>query len=217
MIFFNRCGLAIAALAILGCGQDRSVDVAPVSPAATASKPAADQPAAGDKDLSAEQILDGSRTDPFADSRAKAVVLIFVSTACPVANRYAPEMGRLYHAYRTKGVTFWLIYGDSDETPQQIHRHLEEYSHQIPALRDPDHRLVTFCEVTRTPEAVVFGPGRQRKYRGRIDDRFTDYGKSREFASQHDLQDAIEAVLAGKGVAAPVTPVVGCPIPGTDQ
>lgn len=217
MSLIKQCGLLVVGLATTGCGQENSVDVVPASPTVTISSPVPQQRTPGGENLFAERVLGGSRVDPLADPKAKAVVLIFVSTDCPIANRYAPELRRLYEAYQARGVSFWLVYAAPDETPEKIRRHIAEYHHPMPALRDPDHRLVKFCEASRTPEAAVFAPGRNRMYRGRIDDRFTDYGKSREFASQHDLQDAIEAVLAGRTVKTPATEAIGCHIPGFEE
>ena len=167
--------------------------------------------------LSVELVADGSQVDPFANPENKAVVLIFVCTDCPVANRYAPELRRLAEKFGERGAMFYLVYADPAESSDAIRQHLSDYQHQTPALRDPEHLLVKFCGVTRTPEAALFSPGHIRCYRGRIDDQFTDYGKSREVASQHDLEEAIEAVLNGKSVAVPVTEAVGCYIPGVTE
>lgn len=160
--------------------------------------------------------LDGRPENPLADTKAKAVVLIFVCVDCPVANRYAPVIERLYEAYRSKNVTFRLVYADPAEDTSKIRTHLREYGYHVSAVRDPEHRLVKLARATKTPEAAVFTPGRKLAYRGRIDDRYTDYGKSRNAPSREDLREAIDAVLNGKPVPVAVTPVVGCYIPELD-
>jgi hypothetical protein len=160
--------------------------------------------------------LDGHSVSPLADHDSKAVVLIFVSTDCPVANRYAPEIGRLCDTYRSKKVAFWLVYADPSEGPAKIRKHLNDFHHKAAAVRDPEHRLVERCGATKTPEAVVFSAG-ARVYRGRIDDRYTDYGKSRSAATQHDLQEALDAVLAGRPVKTPITKTIGCYIPDAER
>jgi hypothetical protein len=157
--------------------------------------------------------LEGHIVNPFADAGAKAVVFVFVCTDCPVANRYAPEVERLYEAYGQRRVSFWLVYADPREEPAKIRRHLKEYGYRVPALRDPEHRLVKRCGVTKTPEAVLFFPDGRQVYRGRIDDRFTDYGKSRTAPSRQDLREAIDCVLQGRPVPVATTQVVGCFIP----
>lgn len=217
MLHLSSCGLLIVAMAMSGCEQQKSLDTVGGDTAVTASDSTELQLAQRDVELFVEDVASGNRIDPFANPETKVFVLIFISTDCPIANQYAPELGRLFEIYQAKNVSFWLVYADPEETQQKIRKHIEEYQYQIPALRDPDHQLVKLCKVTRTPEAVVFAAGREQRYRGRIDDRFTDYGKSRKLASQHDLQEAIKLVLAARSVPSPVTKAIGCYIPGVAE
>jgi AhpC/TSA family protein len=161
------------------------------------------------------QTLDGRPVDPF-DTHAKAIVLIFVSTDCPIANRYAPEIERLYEMYAGKHVAFWLVYADAHESVEKIRTHLHDYQYKVGALRDPQHRLVKRCGAKRTPEAALFTAQGKEVYRGRIDDRFTDFGKWRSEPSRRDLKEALDAVLAGRPVKVSTTKVIGCYIPDLD-
>jgi hypothetical protein len=175
-------------------------------------------PACGRADAPAEvpgeaiELVDlaGRPVDPFAASGLTADVFVFVRTDCPVSNRYAPELRRLAEEFGPRGVRFVLVYPNPDATAEAIRAHLQEYGLQMTALRDPEHRLVERTEVTITPEAVVFTPAGELVYRGRIDNRYVDFGKTRARASEHDLQRAIEAVLEGRSVATPRTQAVGC-------
>jgi hypothetical protein len=47
-------------------------------------------------------------------------------------------------------------------------------------------------------------------YHGRIDDRFVSLGVERPAATQHDLRDALTAVVAGRAPAVATAPAVGC-------
>jgi hypothetical protein len=181
--------------------------------AAFANGPSKDPPHRGRADAVQVVGLDGHSVHPFADAGTKGTVFVFVCTDCPVANRYAPDVERLYETYHTKRLGFWLVYADPREGPDKIRQHLKEFGYKIPALRDPEHRLVKLCGVAKTPEAALFAPDGTEVYRGRIDDRFTDYGKARAAPSREDLREAIEAVLNGKPVSVATTQVVGCRIP----
>src|SRR6059036_2809341 len=68
------------------------------------------------------QLLDlaGQTVDPFRASDAKAIVFVFVSNDCPISNRYAPEVRRLYEKFAPKGVMFWLVHPNTDETAEAI-------------------------------------------------------------------------------------------------
>lgn len=156
--------------------------------------------------------IEGRQVDPFRNHHHMVAVFFFVRNDCPISNRYAPEMERLYSAYHPRGIDFWLVYPDADISPQDIKAHLEEYHLSLPALRDPEHLLVKKAGVKVTPEAAVFVGTDQEIYRGRIDDRYVDLGKERPSATEHDLEDAIRSVLAGHP-ARKITRAVGCYIP----
>jgi hypothetical protein len=154
--------------------------------------------------------LDGQPFDLFSSSQDHLTVVVFTRSDCPISNRYAPEMRRLYESLHPRGVDFYLIYVDPKEAPAAIREHLKEYEYPCPGLRDPHHTLVRRTGATVTPEAAVFASDGRMAYRGRIDDSNVDFGKSAPAATKHDLEDAIEATLVRKPVAEPVTTAVGC-------
>jgi len=156
--------------------------------------------------------LAGAAVDPLAMAKpVKAIVFLFTSTDCPISYRYAPELRRLAQLFVPQGVMFRLVYPNPAEDAAAIRTHMAAFSYAgaIDALRDPKHALVKFSGATITPEAAVYAGGRVQ-YRGRIDNRFVDFGVDRPAATEHDLHDAIAAILAGKPVAQPETQAVGC-------
>ena len=154
--------------------------------------------------------LAGQRVNPLERREDQVTVFLFTRSDCPISNRYAPEVRRLWAKFTPLGVAFWLVYPDPDEAVATIRQHVKEYEYPCEALRDPQHTLVQRTQVRVTPEAAVFGPGGQLVYRGRINDRFVDFGKTRAAATQHDLAEALNATLAGRPVANQRTPAVGC-------
>lgn len=153
--------------------------------------------------------LAGRSVDPFAPT-APVIVVLFASTDCPISNRYAPEVRRLYERFAPRGVVFRLVYPNPDDGPARIRDHLQAYGYPTTALRDPRHDLVRAVGATVTPEAVVVDASRRVRYRGRIDDRYQDLGVDRLVPTTHDLAEAIEAVLDDRPVPVPVTRAVGC-------
>jgi hypothetical protein len=153
--------------------------------------------------------LEGNVVDPLR-SDARATVLLFVRTDCPISNRYAPEIRRLYDAFVDRGVDFWIVYPGPAGSSEEIRTHLSTYGFPATALLDPQHELVQRVEATVTPEAAVFAPGGELSYRGRIDDRFAGFGQARAEPARHDLEQALLAVLDGHAVEEPRTRAVGC-------
>jgi hypothetical protein len=75
--------------------------------------------------------------------------------------------------------------------------------------------LVRLTGASVTPEVAVFvgtGEAASMVYRGRIDDRYVDYGRSRAAPTTHDLGDVLAAVSAGQSVTPRTTTAVGCAI-----
>jgi hypothetical protein len=140
---------------------------------------------------------------------AVITVLIFVRSDCPISNRYAPEIQRLSREFSGR-VEFQLVYPDRSETPKTIEKHRAEYGYTIAYRRDPDHTLVKRAKARVTPEAAVFSSHGELLYHGRIDDRYIDFGKSRTEPTTHDLEDALQSVLAGRPVKTPTTRAIGC-------
>jgi thiol-disulfide isomerase/thioredoxin len=144
----------------------------------------------------------------------KATVFIFVGIDCPNSNTYAPILARLYREYSPRGVAFYNVYSDPSETADAVRKHDADFLVPFPALLDSHQSLARQTGARSTPEAVILGPDGQELYRGRVDDRFVDFGKTRFHPTQDDLGDALDAILQGKPVPHPVTKVLGCAIPG---
>jgi hypothetical protein len=155
--------------------------------------------------------LDGRLVDPLAPAPGvRATVFVFITTDCPIANRYAPEIQHLTSIFASQGVRFWLVYANPHEPPASIRNHLRQFQYAIPALRDPEHALVRFTKATVSPEAAVVDQGGVLLYHGRIDDRWVNIGRDRPSPTRSDLAEALRATLDGTPVAQSATPAVGC-------
>lgn len=141
-----------------------------------------------------------------------------MATDCPVSNAYAPEIQRVCAAYKSKGVSCTLVYEDARVTAAEVRQHLDDHHYQhVPAAIDADASLAGRVQASVTPETVVIDRTGAVRYRGRIDNFYVSFGHSRQVVTVHDLRDALDAVLAGKPVAAPVTEPVGCFIVPANQ
>jgi peroxiredoxin len=153
---------------------------------------------------------DGRTVRPLDVRGTPAVVLVFVAQDCPISNSYAPELQRIMAEHRTDGLRFYLVYADASAAAVKAHE--AAYGYTCPALLDPDHALAARVGATVTPEAAIVGDGGRLLYRGRIDDRYVDFGRKRPAATTHDLRAALAAVAARRPIEIPLTRAVGCPI-----
>jgi thiol-disulfide isomerase/thioredoxin len=152
--------------------------------------------------------LDGRVVNPFADT-SKVVVLVFLRRDCPVSSRYAPIIHQISKKH-ADSTSFWLVYPDKSDSPQEIRKYLADYGYHLPALRDPEHALVKLGHVQITPEVAVFDRNHQLVYDGRIDDWYIELSRPRPAPTTHELEDAIRAAAAGKSVARNEVRGVGC-------
>jgi hypothetical protein len=147
-------------------------------------------------------------------THAKWTVLFFLMADCPIANRYAPEIQRICAAYGPKGAECFLVYVDPSTTPAALQQHVKDYNFSCcPAILDSQHKLVRKAGATVSSEVAVFSNTGDLKYRGRIDNFNADLGSTRQRATQHDLRDALDALIAGRGIPNPRTQAIGCFIP----
>jgi hypothetical protein len=139
-----------------------------------------------------------------------ANVLVFTTTDCPISNRYAPEIQSLAAKFQKQGIAFTLVYPVSTDTTPVIREHIKKFGYALPAVRDTAQELVKHTGVRVTPEVAVIGAGGAVLYRGRIDDRYIEFGKDRPQPTERTLERALEAIVQGKPVAARETQAVGC-------
>jgi thiol-disulfide isomerase/thioredoxin len=139
---------------------------------------------------------------------AELKVLVFTTTDCPISNRYAPEVERLAGKFKGQA-KFVLVYPVRSDSPAMIREHVKKFAYSLETVRDPDQTLVRLTGVTVTPEVTVMR-GDRVMYRGRIDDRYLELGRERPRATTHDLENALDAVVAGKPIAQKETRAIGC-------
>ena len=159
--------------------------------------------------------LNGHPVTDLAPAGARAVVLFFAASDCPISNRYIPDLQRLAKQFEPLGVRVWFVYPNPGDDAKVVRAHDLEFAITANTALDRMQTLTRMAQVTVTPEAAVFvpqGTSLHELYRGRIDDRYIALGAERPQATHHDLKEAVRAVLAGKPVPQPEGPPIGCSI-----
>jgi len=154
----------------------------------------------------------GAEHTPAEWNGKKAVLLFFVTIDCPVANSYVPEMNRIRDDYTSRGVLVWAVQADPTVPQPDVVRYAHDYHYGFPLILDSRQSLVAMAGATITPQAAVLTPEGKVLYLGRIDNRVADFGKQRFKATEADLRNALDEVLAGKPVSQPFTKSIGCAI-----
>jgi hypothetical protein len=183
----NGVVLATAAL-LAGCG---------------AAGPAANEPALVD----INGVSHGTLAHP---ARGRWSTLIFVGTDCPISNHYAPEIKRICAAYEPAGVQCTLVYSTAQLDTEAVRAHLADFNLALPAVIDHERVLVAHAAAMVTPQAAVFTPEGTLAYSGRIDNLYAELGRPRHSATEHDLRNALDDLIAGRPVRRPRTYPLGC-------
>jgi len=153
--------------------------------------------------------LNGKSTDPLNSNAGKVVVFIFVRQDCPVSGRYAPTI-RQISAHHQKETQFYLVFPDKSDSSEDIRKYQHDFRYSLPALRDSNHALVKLGHAHVTPEAAVFNVKGALVYHGRIDNLYESFGHARPAPTTHELEDAIQAALAGRPPTLTEAASVGC-------
>lgn len=154
--------------------------------------------------------LQGRTQSPLAMADHKATILFFVLPDCPISNAYAPEVNRIVTEYAKQDIAAFIVYVDPDLSLEDAKKHATDFGYTCPVLLDPSLKLVKQTGVTIAPEVTVLGPDGRRHYRGRIDNLYAGLGKRRPKATERDLRDALDAIVAGKPVPHATTTAIGC-------
>ncbi|NOX99458.1 MAG: redoxin domain-containing protein [Verrucomicrobia bacterium] len=160
--------------------------------------------------------LDGKTITPLKSKKGKPTVVIFITTDCPIANALAPEINRIYDHYQALNIKFTLAHVDPELSTKDAKQHASDYSLKAPIIIDRKHQLVKLARAKLTPQTAVFNEQGKLVYSGRLNNQWADYGKRRVKATENNLRDTLDALLAGKPAPKDHTPAVGCYIPDLD-
>jgi peroxiredoxin len=148
---------------------------------------------------------------PVPLSSKQLTVICFLGTDCPMARVYAPRLSAMARELGPRGVRFIAIDSNQQDSEQELRAYAAEYGLDIPLVKDENNVLADRFGAERTPEVFVLDPQLKVIYRGRIDDQYAP-GMARSAPTRRDLRDAVEDYLAGRVVANPLAPAVGCRI-----
>ena len=193
----SACGAVTACALVAGCtgsGQGAVVGSGPAAASAATMPPAA-----------------------IPASSPRATVWLFISTDCPICNGYQPEIERLRMRFAARGIEFVGVYAEVPLERSEMEAHVAKYGMKYPVRIDTDRAIQQRLGARMVPEVVVTAGAPDSSgnpaaflYRGRIDDQWPERGSRRPSATVHDLERALEAIVAGKAPPVRSTTPVGC-------
>lgn len=140
---------------------------------------------------------------------AKATVVVFLGTSCPVSNAYCPRLADLAKRFAADGVVFVGVNSHAADDTAAVAAHAKTHNLPFPVLKDDGTKLADKLAVDRVPTAVVLDGTRTVRYAGRIDDQYAP-GVQRPRPGTRELAAAVEAITDGTEVRVTHAPAAGC-------
>ena len=150
-----------------------------------------------------------------ADFRdAPALLVMFICNHCPYVKHVRHEFARLGREYLARGVRIVAISSNDvqaypDDSPEHMKEEKALIGYPFPYLFDATQQVARAYRAACTPDFYVFDRDRRLVYRGQLDD---SRPKNDVPVTGKDLRAALDAVLAGRPVAAEQRPSLGCNI-----
>lgn len=152
--------------------------------------------------------IGGVLRTPLEAPGEKVAAVFFVTTDCPIANAFAPEIRRVCREYPELSCS--LIYVDPRTSDAEAAKHSAEFGHtDYPRIVDRRQEVIRAAGAAITPEVVLVRAG-EVLYRGQIDNRFAGWGRKRRVPTQFPLRDALEAIRRGQPPPRAQAAAIGC-------
>lgn len=187
-----RSFIVLVALSAVACGS-------------TTAKPAA-APLAGTFTLVGEQ----SEAEPLDALLAKAQhsVFLFFTADCPVQKAHDERMRAIVAKYKDKGVAFYAVQSEASADIAAERTEAQRRQIGMPLLQDKGAVLADALGVEYSTHVVLLDPNRAIRYSGAEDsERVRGTGTVTPY-----LEQALDAVLAGKDPAVTKAEPLGCPL-----
>src|SRR5271163_3020279 len=149
-----------------------------------------------------------------ADFDGKPLFVMFICNHCPFVKHLRQHLAGLCKEYQQKGVGVVGINSNDpvnypEDSFAKMVDEVRNFGYTFPYLQDETQQVARAYQATCTPDFFLYDKGHKLVYRGQYDGSRPDSGKPITGA---DLKAALDAVLAGKPVAAEQRPSVGCNI-----
>ncbi|GAA3785385.1 thioredoxin family protein [Corallibacter vietnamensis] len=160
--------------------------------------------------------IDGTMVSLADYKDAKGFIVIFTCNTCPYAVAYEDRIEALNKKYASKGYPVIAIMpNNTDVKPgdsmEAMRARAKAKGFTFPYLMDAGQKIYPKYGATKTPHVYVLqktDKGNQVKYIGAIDDNYQDANA----VNKKYVENAVDALLAGKEVQETHTRAIGCTI-----
>ena len=146
-------------------------------------------------------------------SDRKFLLVVFWCNHCPYVQAWEGRMIAIGRKYAPAGVQVVLINSNDpaqypDDRFERMVERARDHAYPFPYLHDDSQEVARAYGALVTPHPMLFGPDRRLLFQGRIDDRHD----APEKVAHRYLEEALDAVLAGRPPPSAELPVLGCSV-----
>lgn len=143
----------------------------------------------------------------------KILVIVFTCNHCPYAQAVWPRLIDLQARFAGRGVQLVGINPNDaanypEDHPDQMRKKVKEWGINFPYLFDGSQAMARAYDAQCTPDIYAYDSNRKLRYHGRLDDNWQEPKK----VKRKELEEALEAMLAGKAPSEKQIPSMGCSI-----
>ena len=147
----------------------------------------------------------------------KAIVLVFLSFECPVSTSYSQPLSDMANEFGSHGVVVWGLTTNEDDTRADVAKHAKDFSLSFPVFKDEKLIAADALKAEITPEVFVLDGDFVLRYRGRIDDSWSERLKKHQNVTKHELAQTVAELVTGRPVSSPPALAIGCPVPRLEK
>jgi hypothetical protein len=159
------------------------------------------------------QSVDGAEITLATAAGAKGTLVVFTCNHCPWAKAWQTRVASIGNAAVERGIgTVAINANDPAAYPEDDYPNMQDRAKTLgfkfPYVVDATSDVARAFGASRTPEVFLFDAKGKLVYHGAVDDN----AKDESAVQSRWLNDAVEAVAAGKRVATSETKAMGCGI-----
>jgi peroxiredoxin len=145
--------------------------------------------------------------------RDPVLAVVFTCNHCPYAQAYEDRLIELAERFDEEGVQFVLINSnDATDYPADSFERMkvkhDEKGYPFPYCLDETQEVAKSFGALCTPHCFVFDRLRKLKYKGRVDDNW----ENPDAVTEHNLRDALAALVRGDEPPVHEANAIGCSI-----
>jgi len=165
--------------------------------------------------------IDGKTVSLSSFSSAKGFIVVFTCNTCPYAKAYEQRVIDLDKKYAAKGFPVIAINPNDvnkqpDDSMDKMVERAKAKGYTFPYLRDDSQEVATAYGATKTPHVYVLNKETSGKFKIEYIGAIDDSPREAADASEKYVEDAVNALLAGKKPAVTSKRAIGCTIKWKD-